>query len=75
MGRSFLSVLLVLVVAYTLGRRLVSLLIRTLDNHVGGDGVMITTLMGLALAFGTVTHALHLEAVLGAFIAGTWWDR
>lgn len=31
---------------------------------------MITTLMALALAFGAVTHALRLEAVLGAFIAG-----
>ena len=69
-GRSFLSVLIVLAVAYTVGRWLVSLLIRTLDNHVGGDGVMITTLMALALAFGAVTHALRLEAVLGAFIAG-----
>ena len=69
-GRSFLSVVLVLVLAYTVGRRLVSLLIRTLDNHVGGDSVMITTLMVLALAFGAVTQALRLEAVLGAFIAG-----
>ena len=69
-GRSLLSVLVVLVVAYTVGRRLVSLLIRTLDNHVGGDGVMITALMALALAFGAVTQALRLEAVLGAFIAG-----
>lgn len=69
-GRSLLSVVVVLVVAYTLGRRLVSLLIRTLDNHVGGDSVMITTLMALALAFGAITQALRLEAVLGAFIAG-----
>lgn len=69
-GRSLLSVVLVLVIAYTLGRRLVSLLIRTLDNHVGGDSVMITTLMAVALAFGAVTEALGLEAVLGAFIAG-----
>ncbi|MDQ3896023.1 MAG: cation:proton antiporter, partial [Actinomycetota bacterium] len=69
-GRSILSVVLVLVVAYTIGRRLVGLLIRTLDNHVGGDMVMMTTLMALALAFGTVTQALKLEAVLGAFIAG-----
>jgi Kef-type K+ transport system membrane component KefB len=69
-GRSLLSVVIVLVVAYTLGRRLVSLLIRTLDNHVGGDSVMITTLMALALTFGAITQVLHLEAVLGAFIAG-----
>lgn len=69
-GRSFLSVVLVLVLAYTLGRRLVSLLLRTLDNHVGGDSVMLTALMALALAFGAITQALRLEAVLGAFIAG-----
>jgi Kef-type K+ transport system membrane component KefB/nucleotide-binding universal stress UspA family protein len=69
-GRSLLSVVLVLVVAYTVGRRVVSLLIRTIDNHVGGDSIMITTLMALALAFGAATQALHLEAVLGAFIAG-----
>lgn len=69
-GKSVLSVLLVLLFAYTLGRRLVSFLLRSLDNHVGGDTVMITALMSIALAFGVVTHALRLEAVLGAFIAG-----
>jgi Kef-type K+ transport system membrane component KefB len=69
-GRSLLSVVVVLVVAYTVGRRMVSLLIRTIDNHVGGDSAMITTLMALALALAAATQALHLEAVLGAFIAG-----
>ena len=69
-GKSVASVVVVLLVAYTLGRRVVSLLLRTLDNHVGGDTVMITALMALALSFGVVTHALKLEAVLGAFIAG-----
>ncbi|HEX8771235.1 MAG TPA: cation:proton antiporter [Acidimicrobiales bacterium] len=69
-GQSILSVGLVLLVAFTVGRKLVDVLIRTLDNHVGGDTVMITTLMVLALAFATITQALHLEAVLGAFIAG-----
>ena len=49
---------------------MVSFLIRSLDNHVGGDTVLITTLMALALAFGTITQALKLEALLGAFIAG-----
>jgi Kef-type K+ transport system membrane component KefB/nucleotide-binding universal stress UspA family protein len=69
-GKSVLSVLLVLGIAFTVGRKLVSLIIRTLDNNVGGDSVLITALMALALAFGSVTQALHLEAVLGAFIAG-----
>ncbi|HSH22623.1 MAG TPA: cation:proton antiporter [Acidimicrobiales bacterium] len=69
-GRSIVSVLAILLIASTVGRRGVSALIRTLHNRVGGDTVMITTLMGLALAFAVVTQALKLEAVLGAFIAG-----
>ena len=69
-GKSVLSVVLVLVVAYTVGRKFVGALLRALDNQVGGDTVMITALMALALAFGVITHALRLEAVLGAFIAG-----
>jgi len=69
-GRSVFSVLAVLVVSYTLGRKLVGALIRTLDNAVGGEMIKITALMALALAFGAVTQKLELEAVLGAFIAG-----
>lgn len=69
-GKSLLAVVLVLVIAYTVGRRGVGGLIRFLDNHIGGDMVKITALMALALTFGAVTQALKLEAVLGAFIAG-----
>jgi Kef-type K+ transport system membrane component KefB len=69
-GKSILSVLLVLGLSYTVGRKLVGAIIRGLDNQVGGDMVKITALMALALAFGAVTQALKLEAVLGAFIAG-----
>lgn len=69
-GRSIVAVLGVLLVSYTLGRKGVAVLLRVLDNHVGGDMVKITTLMALALAFGAVTQVLELEAVLGAFIAG-----
>jgi Kef-type K+ transport system membrane component KefB/nucleotide-binding universal stress UspA family protein len=69
-GKSVLSVLLVLVISFTVGRRAVRALIAGLDNRVGGDMVKITALMALALSFGAVTQALKLEAVLGAFIAG-----
>ncbi|HWC12497.1 MAG TPA: cation:proton antiporter, partial [Acidimicrobiales bacterium] len=69
-GKSVLAVVLVLVIAYTVGRRFVRGLIGLLDNHVGGDMVKITALMALALSFAAVTQALKLEAVLGAFIAG-----
>jgi Kef-type K+ transport system membrane component KefB/nucleotide-binding universal stress UspA family protein len=69
-GGAVLAVLAVLAVSYTVGRRAVRALVLGLDNHVGGDMVKITALMALALAFGAVTHALGLEAVLGAFVAG-----
>lgn len=69
-GRALLAVLIVMGVSFTVGKRFVSAVIRTLDNHVGGDMVKITALMVLALGFGSVTQALGLEAVLGAFIAG-----
>jgi len=69
-GKSVISVLAVLLVSYTLGRKLVAATLKALDNRVGGDMVKITTLMSLALAFGAVTQWLKLEAVLGAFIAG-----
>ncbi|MDP8971380.1 MAG: cation:proton antiporter, partial [Actinomycetota bacterium] len=69
-GQAILSVVAVFGLAFTVGRRFVRWVIRWLDNAVGGDMVLITGLMLLALAFGSLTHLLHLEAVLGAFIAG-----
>ncbi len=69
-GRAMLSVIAVLAVSFTIGRRFVTWTIRTLDNQVGGDTVKITGLIVLALAWGSVTHALGLEVVLGAFIVG-----
>src|SRR5437870_5890365 len=69
-GKSIASVLIVLGLSLTVGRRLVAALIRAVDNRIGGDMAKITTLMLLALALGSVTQFLGLEAVLGAFIAG-----
>ncbi|MDQ4148920.1 MAG: cation:proton antiporter [Actinomycetota bacterium] len=68
--RSIVAVAVVVAFALTLGRRMVTGTIRLVDNVVPGDSVKITTLMVLALAFGALTHALHLEAVLGAFLVG-----
>ena len=68
--KSILSVAAVLVLAFTVGRRLVPATIRFVDNRIGGDTVKLTALMVMALGFGSLTQALHLEAVLGAFIVG-----
>jgi Kef-type K+ transport system membrane component KefB/nucleotide-binding universal stress UspA family protein len=69
-GRALLSVLAIMVISFTIGRKVVSGSIRLLDNTIGGDQVKITALMAFALLWGAVTHALGLEAVLGAFIVG-----
>jgi Kef-type K+ transport system membrane component KefB/nucleotide-binding universal stress UspA family protein len=69
-GKSIASVLIVLALSLTVGRRLVAALIRAVDNRIGGDMAKITTLILLALALGSLTQLLGLEAVLGAFIAG-----
>ena len=74
-GKSIASVLIVLGLSLTVGRRLVAALIRAVDNRVGGDMAKITTLMLLALALGSLTQSLGLEAVLGAFIAGVLVGR
>ncbi|MDQ4006013.1 MAG: cation:proton antiporter, partial [Actinomycetota bacterium] len=69
-GKSLLAVVGVLLFAFLVGRRAVPALIRVVDNRIGGPGVKLTLLMVLALLFGALTHALQLEAVLGAFIVG-----
>jgi len=68
--RSVLSVIAVVGLAFTVGRRFVGWLYRTIDNSIGGEMAKITLLMILALLFGALTHALGIEAVLGAFLVG-----
>ncbi|MGH2689792.1 MAG: cation:proton antiporter [Actinomycetota bacterium] len=64
------SVLLVLAFSLIVGRRLVSGGLRLVDNHIGGEQAKITFVMVLALFLAAGTHLLHLEAALGAFVAG-----
>ena len=69
-GRSVLYVALVLGISFTVGRKFVALIIRSVDNRIGSDTSKITALMVMALGFGAITHLMGLEAVLGAFIVG-----
>ncbi|WP_129112848.1 cation:proton antiporter domain-containing protein [Halegenticoccus tardaugens] len=57
-------------VGFTVGQRAVAWIMRWVDTNIGGQISKITTLMVLALAVGSFTHYLHLEAVLGAFVVG-----
>ncbi|WP_247002765.1 cation:proton antiporter [Halosolutus gelatinilyticus] len=69
-GGTILSLAIILGVGFTIGQRVVRWIFVLVDNYVGGQMAKITTLMVLALGMGTVTHALELEVVLGAFIVG-----
>jgi Kef-type K+ transport system membrane component KefB/nucleotide-binding universal stress UspA family protein len=69
-GMSLFSVIAFLGLAFTLGRKLVQAVIRRVDNATPGDAGMLSALIAMALLFGTVTQALGLEAVLGAFVVG-----
>lgn len=69
-GESILSVLLVFVLSLTVGRRIVAVIVREVDNRIGGPLAKITALALIALAMASLTQLLGLEAVLGAFLAG-----
>ncbi|WP_137291413.1 cation:proton antiporter domain-containing protein [Natronorubrum halophilum] len=65
-----LSVLVFLGVAFTVGRRLIASTIRWVDNAIGSDTALLSTLMIFTLAAGAITQYMGLEAILGAFVVG-----
>ncbi|MFH5799519.1 cation:proton antiporter [Haladaptatus sp. CMAA 1911] len=69
-GETIVLLVLFLGAAITLGDRVVRGTLRWVDNTLGGDISMATTVMILALGVGTITQFLGLEAVLGAFVVG-----
>ena len=61
--------------AFTLGQRGVDLLLRRSREQKAGPAGSFTITLLVALSAGCATQALRLEAVLGAFIAGTVLGR
>jgi Kef-type K+ transport system membrane component KefB len=57
-------------IAFTLGQRCVDALLRSVRVRGWGAQAHITAMLLVALGSGATTHALGLEAVFGAFIAG-----
>jgi Kef-type K+ transport system membrane component KefB/nucleotide-binding universal stress UspA family protein len=58
------------VLAFTIGQRVVDASLRRVRAN-GGDALSgLTVVLITALSFGVITQWLHVEAVLGAFIAG-----
>ncbi|SFS99582.1 cation:proton antiporter domain-containing protein [Halostagnicola kamekurae] len=67
---TIVSVLAFLGAAFTIGRRIIADTIRWVDNVIGGDIAMISTVMLFTLAAGALTQYMGLEAILGAFVVG-----
>jgi Kef-type K+ transport system membrane component KefB/nucleotide-binding universal stress UspA family protein len=62
--------LAVILVAFTIGGKIVGAIIAGVDRWFGGDTAQLSTILVLALAAAAGTHHLGIEAVLGAFIVG-----
>ncbi len=69
-GETIFWLIVFLLLAFTVGRRLAESIIRWVDSVIGGQAGKITTLMVLALGVGSVTQYIGVEAVLGAFVVG-----
>ncbi|HEY9619606.1 MAG TPA: cation:proton antiporter [Crinalium sp.] len=68
--KSILGAVLFLALAFTIGRTVVDQVLRWVDNNIGGATANLSTILVFALAAAALTHALGIEAALGAFVFG-----
>jgi Kef-type K+ transport system membrane component KefB/nucleotide-binding universal stress UspA family protein len=68
--KSVLSAVLFLAIAFTIGQTAVDRLLRWVDDSIGGSTASLSIVLILALGAATLTHALGIEAALGAFVFG-----
>ncbi len=68
--RSVGSVLIFMVASFTLGRWLVKRALDFVQDEVRASDRLVTLVVVMTLAWGALTQALGLEAVLGAFVMG-----
>jgi len=61
---------LFLALAFTVGAPIVTRVISTVDRLFGGDGAQLSLVLVLGLGAASLTHAMGIEAVLGAFAIG-----
>jgi Kef-type K+ transport system membrane component KefB/nucleotide-binding universal stress UspA family protein len=67
---SVLGTALFLVVSFTLGRRVVSALIRFTNDHFISDAAVVTLILLIMAMLALTTQAIGVHTVLGAFVAG-----
>lgn len=64
------SVLAFMLISFTVGRWLVRKLLTYVQDEIKSTDRLLTLVIILTFAWGAITQALHLEAVLGAFVMG-----
>lgn len=64
------SVLAFMIISFTVGRWLVRKLLIYVQDEIKSTDRLLTLVIILTFAWGAITQALHLEAVLGAFVMG-----
>lgn len=64
------SVLAFMILSFTLGRWLVRKLLIYVQDQVESTDRLLTLVVVMTFLWGAITQALHLEAVLGAFVMG-----
>ncbi|CCE12124.1 Sodium/hydrogen exchanger precursor [Bradyrhizobium sp. STM 3843] len=69
-GQAVLGTLLFLALSFTVGRRLVVLLIRLANDHLVSSSAVVTVILLVMSAMALTTHLIGVHTVLGAFVAG-----
>jgi Kef-type K+ transport system membrane component KefB/nucleotide-binding universal stress UspA family protein len=70
LAQSVFGTLLFLAASFTIGRRVVFLLIRWANDNLVSDVPVITTILVVMGVMALITHAIGVHTVLGAFVAG-----
>ncbi|MBR0955631.1 cation:proton antiporter domain-containing protein [Bradyrhizobium canariense] len=69
-AKAVLGTLAFLAISFTIGRRLVSQLIRWANDNLVSSAAVITVILLLMSAMALITHLIGVHTVLGAFVAG-----
>ena len=69
-GRSVLGTAVFLAASFTVGRRVVFLLMRWVNDHFESDFPVITVILVIMGVMAVTTHLIGVHTVLGAFVAG-----
>jgi Kef-type K+ transport system membrane component KefB/nucleotide-binding universal stress UspA family protein len=70
LAQSVVGTALFLVASFTVGRRVVSFLIRWANDNFVSEVPVVTTILVVMGVMALITHAIGIHTVLGAFVAG-----